>query len=171
MAILYSIDDGPTEWPLTDLHVVGSKKYYQIEYLPSTVQRSAAYIKGLSVVKPEVTNGCMYECVSGGITATTTTAFPTEECKSFVDGEVKWRTIPLNTKLLPGDSISASEWTSDTGVTLSFPEIVGSSTAVRVDSVPDLVKTFTLVNKISVTRASGRQEEFIKKLIVHIDRK
>lgn len=165
--IIYSDDSGPVQWPTSDSHDPTSKKYYYINYRPTTRQNSKEYTKGVDVIIPSTSNGCMYECVSSGISASVEPTFGTLESKTTEDGGVKWKCLPLICRLAQGDVITTSTWTGDTGVTTDNPVILNNiSTAVRVTAVPTGVKKFTLTNHITITRSSGRIEEYEKSLII-----
>jgi hypothetical protein len=167
--IIYSNDSGPTIWPDTDKHDPNSKKYYYIDYRPATRLNTTEYVKGVDVVIPSISNGCMYECVSGGISSTTPPSFGTEEGKTTIDGDVLWKCKPLTSRLAAGDVITLSTWSSTAGVTTSLPITINNiSTGVRVDSVLATLKKFTLTNHITILRATGRQEEFEKSLIITV---
>jgi hypothetical protein len=167
MSIIYSLDDGPIVWPLTDLHDPNSKKYYYLDYRPNTRVNTAPYTKGLDIVIPAVFNGCMYECVSGGISATAEPIFTTKEGGFVDDGDVKWKCKTYAARLGIGDIITASSWVSDVGVTLSGGSILsGITTGIKVESVDPILKKFTLTNHITINRISGVQEEFDKSLII-----
>ena len=171
MTILYSDDSGPIYWPEEDSHDPESKKYYEITYRPPVRQNNIAYIKGVSVVIPFTSNGCMYECTSGGISGSVEPDWGTLENGTTEDGDVKWKCKPYNAKLEAGDTIPTSTWTADSWVTLDNPVTFdGNATATRVSAmtVPTGTTTFTLTNHITVSRASGRSEEFDKSLIIPI---
>jgi len=168
---MYSDNSGLTYWPEEDSHDPDSKRYYEITYRPPTRQNSIAYTKGVSVVIPTTPNGCMYECISGGISASSEPTWGTVENGTTEDGDVKWRCKTYNSRLESGDTISASTWTADSWVTLDNPVAFdGNATATRVSAmtVPTGTTSFTLTNHISVTRASGRLEEFDKSLVIPI---
>jgi hypothetical protein len=169
MTILYVDDSGPIIWPDTDSHDINSKKFYYINYRPSTRINSTEYIKGVDVIIPSTSNGCMYECVSGGISAISEPIFDTTEGKFVVDGTVKWKCKPFLARLGSADVITISSWTGDVGVTTSSPIILNNiATGVRVDSAPSTVKKITITNHITVLRSSGRTEEFEKSIIIPI---
>lgn len=168
MTIIYSGDDGPIYWPDTDLHDPNSEKDYYISYRPPTRQNSKAYVKDVDVVTLLVDNGCMYECVSGGITASSPPTFNTIEGSYTDDGDVRWRCKPLTSKLKSGDSISLSTWTGDVGVTLTTPAIIGDTTVTKVTAVPTGATSFKITNQISILRSNGRTEKFDKTLIIPI---
>lgn len=169
MTILYSDDSGPIIWPLTDLHDPQSKKYYYIDYRPATRANSKEYIKGLDVVIPTVSNGCMYECVSGGISAASQPTFLTEEGKNTIDGDVLWKCKPLISRLATGDTITLSTWTGDVGVTFSDAVIITTTTTgTRVTAVPAGATSITITNHITILRASGRTEEFDKSIVISV---
>ena len=167
--IIYSDDSGPIIWPDTDRHDPSSKKDYTISYRPPTRVNSKEYVKGGDVVIPTVSNGCMYECISGGISASSEPTFDTTEGQTTTDGSVKWKCKPLVSKLEAGDTITISAWTGDTGVTISETAIINSiATIAKVTAVPSTAKTFTITNHITVSRSSGRTEEFSKSLVILI---
>lgn len=167
MSIIYSLDDGPIVWPLTDLHDPNSKKYYYLDYRPNTRVSAAPYIKGLDLVVPSVFNGCMYECVSGGISASVEPIFTTKEGGFVDDGDVKWKCKTYSARLAIGDIITASTWSSDAGVALSGEVILsGITTGVRIVSVTTTLKKITLTNHITINRISGVTEEFDKSLVI-----
>lgn len=167
--IIYSDDSGPIIWPTTDQHDPSSKKDYFIAYRPLVRVSNKEYVKGADIVIPSVSNGCMYECISGGISAGSEPTFDTTEGQTTTDGTVKWKCKPLISKLAAGDTITASAWTGDTGVTLSDDAIINDViTVIKVTAVPVTAKTFTITNHITVLRASGRTEEFYKSLVISI---
>jgi hypothetical protein len=167
MTIIYSDDSGQIIWPTTDCHDISSKKYYTINYRPEDVQRTKEYIKGVGLVVPTVSNGCMYECVSGGLTSGIEPTWGTVEGKITEDGSVSWKCKPLNCRLQYGDTITTSTWTTSDGVTTDNPTILNNTTTlVRVTGVVTTSKTFTITNHITVLRASGRTEEFDKSIVI-----
>lgn len=168
MTIVYSDDSGPIIWPEDDLHDPNSKKDYYISYRPVTRQSSTAYIKGVDVVMPLVNNGCMYECISGGISGSTPPTFDTTEGRYTDDGTVKWKCKPLISRLGEGDSITLSAWTGDTGVTLSDPAIIGNTTVTKVTATPSGATSFKITNHVTILRANGRSEEFDRTLVIKI---
>lgn len=170
MAIIYADDSGPIIWPLTEYHDPESKKYYYIDYMPATRQNSKAYIKDVDLIVPPVFNGCMYQCISGGISAPSIPTFTTIEGGTVDDGDVKWRVKPYAAKLLFGDTITSSTWTGDTGVVFTNSSLIldGITAACRVDAVPSGAKRFTITNHIVINRATGRIEEFEKSLVISI---
>lgn len=169
MTILYADDSDKVQWPDTDSHDPNSKKYYYISYRPPTRVNSTAYIKNTDVVIISPFNGCMYECISGGISAATIPTFETIEGKTTIDNDVKWKCKTYIARLQPGDTVTASTWTSDTGVVLDLDIIIDDiTTGIRVTSVPTTLKKFTITNHITVLRVSGRIEEFDKSLVIPI---
>lgn len=169
MTITYIDDSGPLVWPSTDLHDPNSKKDYYLYYGPFTHSTNVPYVKGVDLVVPTTPNGCMYECVSGGISGATPPTFSTEENKITEDGGVKWKCLPLSTRLGPGDLITTSTWSGDDGVTLSNPAIIsGVATVTKVEAVPANAKRFTITNHYTITRDSGRVEEYEKSIIITI---
>ena len=168
---MYSDDSGPIYWPEEDSHDPDSKKYYEITYRPPSRQNNTAYIRGVSVVLPTTPNGCMYECISGGISSSTEPTWGTIEGGTTEDNDVKWRCKSYSSKLEVGDLITESAWISDSWVTLDNPVLFDSSaTATRVSAmtVPAGTTIFTLTNHIKVTRVSSRLEEFEKSIIIPI---
>lgn len=168
---MYSDDSGPIIWPEEDSHDPNSKKYYEITYRPPSRQSNTTYIKGVSVVLPTAPNGCMYECISGGISFSSEPTWGTIENGTTDDNDVKWRCKSYNAKLEVGDLITDSTWTSDSWVTIDSSVVFDSNaTAIRVTAMtaPAGTTTFTLTNHIKVTRVSGRLEEFDKSLIITI---
>jgi hypothetical protein len=169
MTIIYSDDSGPIIWPITDLHDPSSKKYYFIDYRPAIRISSKEYVKGMDVVVPTTSNGCMYECVSGGISASTSPTFLTEEGKTTIDGDVVWKCKPLISRLSTGDTITVSTWTGDVGVIQDNPLILSNiTTGSRVTSIPVGATSFTITNHITILRLSGRIEEFDKSAVITI---
>jgi|APLak6261659120_1056016.scaffolds.fasta_scaffold00101_8 hypothetical protein len=172
MTILYSDDSGQVIWPETDLHDPDSKKYYYIMYRPPVRLSSQEYIKGISIVIPSTPNGCIYECVSGGISSLTEPTWGTVEGGTTDDGDVKWKCKPANVRLMAGDVITTSTWTGPSWVTLAnIADIIDNRiTRCKVTAmiVPTGTTTLTLTNHITVTRASGITEEFDKSLIITI---
>ena len=169
MTIIYNDDSAPIIWPITDCHDISSKKYYTIYYRPDLVQRSKEYIKDVSIMVPTISNGCMYICTSGGISSATEPTWDTIEGKITVDGTVSWKCKALSARLGAGDTITTSTWTTSTGVTTDLPIILNNTaTTVRVTNVITTSKTFTLTNHITITRLSGRVEEFDKSIIITI---
>ena len=169
MSIVYSDDSDITYWPLNDLHDKLSSKYYVIDYRPDTWQPNFPYTKGLDLVIPPASNGCMYECISGGISSSIAPTFTTKEGSSLEDSDVKWRTLTFSARLGYGDSITVSAWTASTGVTISNDELIfGKTTSIKVVSIPVGISTFDLVNIVNITRSTGRVETFKKTLRITV---
>lgn len=168
MTILYSDDSSKITWPEDDLHDPNSEKDYYISYRPPVRQSNKAYVKGVDVVIPTVDNGCMYECVSGGISSASPPTFDTTEGKYTDDGTVKWKCKPLISRLKTGDSISLSTWIGGTGVTLSADAIIGDTTVTKVTGVPVGATSFEITNRITILRANGRTEKFDRTLVIKV---
>jgi hypothetical protein len=169
MTILFNDDSSQITWPTTDCHDINSKKYYSILYRPDVVERNKDYVKDVAIVIPTTSNGCMYVCSIGGITGSSEPIWPTGEGKTVVDGTVTWKSMPYSARLQSGDTLTTSTWTSDVGVTTSSPLILNNNRAmVRVDSVSVTTKTFSIKNHITITRSSGRIEEFDKTINITI---
>jgi len=170
--IVYSKDNAKQKWPGSDQHDPDSIKDYAILYRPPEREDNREYIQGVDVVTAPVPNGCMYECVSGGISAPEPPAeFPTVEGETFHDGDVEWLCLAIRSRLSPGDHISASSWVaSHEDITLMDPIIFNNdtATAVLVADVPADLKEFEITNTIEVDRVSGRHERFDKTLIVKV---
>jgi len=172
--IIYSDDSGQLIWPDTDLHDPNSKKDYYISYRPPVRTNETVYTKGIDVVVLPEANGCLYECVSGGISNTSllhsTNTFTTIEGKLQEDGDVKWKCKADTSRLRDGDVISASTWTaSDPLIILTGTDIISNiKTVVNVSEVPSTLKKFTLTNHCTILRASGRIEEYDKSLIITV---
>lgn len=167
--IIYSGDSGVVDLPEDHYHDPDSKIFYRLDYRPQFRRSSQYYIKGLDTVIPNTPNGCMYECISGGITADLEPSLPTLESKTVDDGTVKWKILPYTAKLWYGDIITSSTWVASQGVTLENSLISGGSTTfVKVTSVPPTSKFFTITNHIVILRASGLQEEYEKTLRVKV---
>jgi hypothetical protein len=169
MSIVYSDASGVIDWPLTDLHDTLSEKYYTIEYRPDIWRPNISYIKGLDAILPLISNGCMYECISSGISGAIQPIFSTVEGKLVVDNDVSWRTITYSAILNSGDTISSSVWTASPGVTISDDEVVSSrATAIKVTSVLPTLCDFKLINTILINRASGRVEKLKRTLHITV---
>ena len=166
MAIIYSDDSDLAYWPQEDLHDPQSSKYYFIDYRPDVWQANKPYIRDLDIVIPVVSNGCMYECISGGVSSSTAPSFSTSEGKSFQDSGVIWRVIPYSARLGYGDVISSSTWSASEGVTIGFDEIIDNkTTAIKVISFTNTSSPFfDLINVIEIIRSTGRTEKFKKTL-------
>lgn len=169
MTIIYTDDSGPLTLTELDSHDPNSQKYYYLHYKPDTRSPSKEYTKGVDIIIPAVSNGCMYECVSGGISALVEPIFETVAGKITIDNTVQWKTKPLVTRLLTGDVITSSTWASDVGVTTTSGVILNDiATGIKVTSVPATAKSFKLTNTITIQRASLRVETFDKSIIVPI---
>jgi len=170
MSIIYTDDTGPLVLSALDTHDPDSSKYYYLNYRPGTRVSSKEYVKGVDIAIPLVSNGCMYECISGGISDLVEPIFTTISGKVTTEtGGVQWKCKPLTSRLSTGDSITLSTWTGSTGVILSDQIIIANiATGVEVTSVPATLKTFTLTNTITVLRVTGRTEVFDKSIIIPV---
>lgn len=167
--MIYSTNGGPQEWPEDDAHDPDSEVEYAIYWGLPIRRDSTSYKKGVDTVLPSVSNGCMYECVSGGITDAAEPYMETREGKKFDDGDVKWKTLPQNARMGHGDIISTSEWESDIGVVISATSIVDDIyTRARITSVPIDLTSFTLTNTATILYANGDTEKRVKSLIIPI---
>lgn len=166
--IIYSGDKDKEYWPETESHDPDSEVDYSIFYFLPEHVTSKAYTKGIDLIIPPVSNGCMYECVSGGITGSTVPVFPTKEGGKFEDGDVTWRTLPLTTRLGYGDTFT-STWTGSTDVILQDDIVVDNKYAtVKVVAVPLDTSTFEITNTITIIYATGRTEIRQKTLVIPI---
>ena len=167
--IIYSGDSGIIDYPEDLAHDPDSKVFYRLDYRPPFRKSSQYYIKGLDVVIPLIPNGCMYECISGGVTDTLTPTLPTLESKTVDDGTVRWKVLPYAAKLGYGDTITDSTWTASAGVTVANSLVFGGTiTYIKVTSVLPTLKTFTITNHVTVTRVSGIQEEYERTLRIRV---
>ena len=167
--IIYSNDSGPIEYSNDEYHDPDSKRYYKLDYRPPKRVSGRAYTRGLDVITLSFENGCMYECLSGGVSDLVEPTFVTIEGELVLDGDVIWRCIALRTKLYLGDSITDSSWTSPEGAMLSSSLIVNNwATLIKVTSIPPGIDKFTLTNHITVLRDSSLVEEFDKSLIIKV---
>ena len=180
--IIFSDNSGPIIWPVTDAYDPNNKRYFYINYMPKTRVNLSAYTADVDIIIPSIFNGCMYVCKQGGISNSTEPVFDTREGSITLDGTCKFKCIPYDALLSPGDTITASSWFSDTGVVLTnSTTISGITTGIRLEAVPTIqvinnlgvmitlpIKTVVITNHISVTRSSGRQEEFDKSLVIKV---
>ena len=167
--IVYSNDSGPIEYSIEEYHDPDSKRYYRIDYRPPMRANNRAYIKNKDLVTLSYENGCMYECLSGGVSDTLEPSFLTIEGELVLDGSVIWRCVPLSSRLYIGDTITASEWSCPEGAILSGSLIFNNwATFIKVLSIPEGISQFTLVNHITILRDSGLIEEFDKSLIIKV---
>lgn len=167
--IIYSDNSAHEYYPRADAHQHNDEKVYSIYYFLPERQNDTPYTKGLDIIVPSVANGCMYECASSGTSAASYADFPTLEEQEHGDGDVAWKCLPLTTRLDYGDTITASEWSASDGVILTTEAIVsGIATKVKVTAVPVDAITFTLTNKVSVTRLGGGTEVLNKTLIIPV---
>jgi hypothetical protein len=167
--IVYSNDSGPREYSIDEFHDPDSKRYYRIDYRPPMRVNGRAYIKGKDVVTLSFENGCMYECLSGGVSALTEPAFITIEGELVLDGDVIWRCLPLSSKLMLGDVITSSSWDCLEGAILSSSLILNNwATFIKVLSIPVGIDRFILTNHMTVLRDSSLVEEFDKSLIIKV---
>ena len=167
--IIYANDSGIIDYPDTSLHDPNSQVFYSMVYRPNFRSNNTSYIQDADVIIPITDNGCMYECVSGGISASADFTFPTLEGKAFDDGTVKWRTLPYSAKLGYGDVISSSTWSSSVGVTLGSTLIASTNmTMCKVLSVAPELKSFILTNTTQVTRSSGLTEQFDRSVRIKV---
>jgi hypothetical protein len=167
--IIYAGSSDLIVYPDTFKHDPDSKMYYSLIYRPFFRENSTYYIQDADVVIPNIPNGCMYECASGGITDTIEPVMVTNEGRTFDDGTVKWRTLPFTAQLGYGDKIINSIWAGDVGVllgsSLTFKDCM---TMVKVLEVPATSKTFQITNTITVLRQSGIEEQFDRTLKIGI---
>ena len=160
-------DSGPIIWSIEDQHDPDSKKDYSLSYQPGLYSTTTAYTKG-SIVIPIISNGCMYECVSPGISGSSEPTWGTLENKLTEDNTVKWKCLVYDAKLKYEDTITLSTWSSDNVlITLEDDGILNDNTTiVKVSNVPSTIKKFNLTNHITILRASTRIEEFDKTLTI-----
>jgi len=169
MTIIYADDSGPVKWPKSDRHDPDSEKFYQIDYFPTARASSVSYTKGVDVVVFPDDNGCMYECTSGGISASIAPDPITIEGDSFEDNDVEWKCKPLTTLLSKNDTITLSSWTGDTDVTFSDESVInGKTTEVKVLTIPDNVTGFTITNEVEILYSTGKTEKRQKSLIISV---
>jgi hypothetical protein len=170
MTIIYTDDTGPLVLTSSDTHDPNSSKYYYLNYRPGTRIPAKEYVKGVDIVIPLISNGCMYECISGGISDVVEPIFTTISGKITIElGGVQWKCTPLISRLVTGDAITASTWVGSPGVTIVNPIIITTiATGIEVTGVPPTDKTFTLTNSITILRHNGRTEIFDKSIIIPI---
>lgn len=167
--IIYATDKAKIKWPKDSAHDPDSEVEYAISYGLPERQDATAYTKGVDVVRPSTANGCIYECVSGGISGTGT-SMQTKEGSTFEDGDVTWKCLPATTRLQAGDQITASTWVADSvDVTITDASIVNAiATKCKVTSVPAGASSFELTNTVDITYATGRTEKRQKTLVITI---
>lgn len=178
MAIIYSDNSSKIQWPDANAHDPNSQKFYYIYYRPEYWNPITSYIKDSDVVLPSVDNGCMYECVSGGISATDEPTWITIEGNLFNDNDVKWRCMPRRSRLTNKDIILTSTWTATSGVSLDSQNIQGGFiTSVKVSAISNINnlplncyanRVMELTNHISVLRFNGQIEEFDKTIVITV---
>lgn len=169
MNILY--DDGLNPYTHPVPYDPDSKVFYSRSYRPPTRASNTEYIEGVDLVIPSTPNGFMYECSSGGISASSEPTFTAQKGKITTDGTVKWKAVPYSLLLHTGDIIKAasSTWSGTNSETIDSEEIVDSiQTKFRLTAVPADATSATIVNSFTVTRANGDEEEFDRTLIISV---
>jgi hypothetical protein len=169
--IIYSSDGAKQKWPKTDPHDPNSVKNYPIYYRPPVRENSKEYIKDVDVITLPTANGCMYECVSGGVSASNPPTFSTLDGATISDGTVIWKCKPIRSRLAFGDTLLTSTWAANhADITLSDEVMFNNdtATAVLVSTVPATLTAFELTNTIEIERVNGRNETFDKTLIITV---
>lgn len=169
MSIIYSESGNILYLPEDLSHDPNADEMYSLIYRPEYWNPESGYSKLNDVVIPYVSNGCIYECISGGISGEEEPEWLTIEGKSTKDNDVKWKAKPYLCTLKYDDIILESTWSSNVTANLTCSSIyLGIATSIRVGSVPPRAKSIQLTNTITIKRSSGRFEEFDKTLIILI---
>ena len=167
--IIFANGDSKVKWPKCDSHDPDEEKLYNLHYRAPTRIDSTSYKKDVDFIILPTDNGCMYVCTSGGISAAAIGSFKTVEGEFTEDGDVTWKCIPLGSLLGFGDTISASAWTADTGVTITGPLIYGSiETEIKVTDVPDGINSFELTNTCDILYSTGKTEKRQRTIVVTV---
>lgn len=150
-------------------HDPNNKVYYSRTYRPSNWQAGKEYITG-DVVIPSTPNGWYYICSSGGISGGSEPVFSTVAKGKTNDNTIEWTAFVYDLLLNTGDTITSSTWVGTNGETVENETIItdGIQTSFRLVAVPINASSVTMVNSISVLRASGRIEEYDKSMIIKI---
>lgn len=167
--MIYSSNDKPQKWPKSDAHDPDSEVEYPVYWGLPIRENSKAYVQYNDAVLPPTANGCMYECVSGGITAASPPTMATVENEYTDDGDVKWKCLPLGSRLGHGDIVQTVTCTADAGVTIGATSITdGIITVAKVIAVPAGAISFTLTFIADILYADGRTEKRVKSLIIPV---
>lgn len=165
MAIYYLERDKP--FKVKKKHDPQDKKIYSLSYRPVTWIATKEAIQAGTLYVPTVSNGLMYECVSGGITGATEPTWGTVEDGLTDDGTAQFKAIPLDCLLAEGDTITLSTWAVPTDTVIDSEAIVNNQiTKFRLTEVPSGATSVEITNHVTVLRDGGDSEEFDSTLII-----
>ena len=118
---------------------------------------STVYREG-DICRPSVDNGYYYECTTNGKSDATEPTVWSQT--SQLAGTAKFKAVPYNLFVLPGETLTASVWTSTDGATTSLPLLTDEVTTVLIDPLPVTITTFTLTNTVTKDNGEKRERSF-----------
>jgi hypothetical protein len=160
MAIQYATVTGDS--PTLDYDTDNKLLYYLI-LRPEPWTTGREVIQDKLLIMPTVANGCMYQCVQGGITGATEPNWTTAKNSIVISGTAKFKSIPYNLLLQTGDVIEANnpaswpayEFVLPNGLTIDNISVLNSNTVqFRIMTTPGIGE-YTIVCRVSVKKVSG----------------
>ena len=113
-------------------------RVYSYVMRPEVWKPDTVYYDKESIVIPSMFSGFHFLAVSGGKSAAAEPEFPCEKGRTVQDGCVKWKAVPYDLYLRPGNDITGAAWSSDTaGVTISNVVTTTDKTSAMISTIPD----------------------------------
>jgi hypothetical protein len=139
---------------------------YAIEWLGFLSQR---WFAGLPfalnyAVRPRTPTGFQYFVAIAGLSGANEPNWPGKLGAQVVDGSITWQAAAIDNTSLTG-TISASNWTADSGVTISSSSLVGTRATVFVAAASALADGDYYVRNI-VTLSTGATPEGVLRISV-----
>lgn len=151
-------------------------------YRPLVWTANDELVDGRDMRVPSISEGFAHLVKSGGRTGATEPIWATKKNGVTIDGTVEYKAVPLEAELSTGDTIvngtsvwqvryfdnEKEIWVTIANATEDESIINSRITQCKVVNIPDIVKSFELINTVNILRANSITNTIQRTAIVRV---